>query len=98
MITAKQIQASYNNLYACLRNYIWSIQAVSAIADLEVESYRAFPDKDKLERAYKSVSSHCKNIEDDDKLTEQLDNFKDILNNCTDVYTKLDTRVEGSAR
>lgn len=96
MITAKKIQNEYVGLYACLRNYIWPIQAVSDIADLELECYRAFPNTEKVKSLLESVKCHCKDIEEDEELAESINSFTDILNNCTDIYSKLDKRVEGS--
>lgn len=94
MITSKQIQNHYNKLYSCLRNYIWPIQAVSDIADLEVEVYRSFPDKDKLDSVFSKIKNHCRDIEDDEDLKQELEGFGDILNKATNIYSKLDKRVE----
>ena len=44
MISAKQIQNAYVDLYEKLREYIWPAHVVSKIADLEISVYRAFPD------------------------------------------------------
>lgn len=94
MITAEKLQASYNALYASMRNYIWDMSTVVALADLEVETYQRFPDTacvdQKLDILKKSVLS-TDAYKEDEGLKETFAEFKNILDEDGTIYASLQT-------
>lgn len=89
MIAAAILQSAYNDLYTQLRNYIWDYETVVKIADLEVASYKAFPDIDNIRRAYERLRSDAQTSDvwtDDDKLQKAFDAFEDRLDGADQIF------------
>lgn len=97
MITAKQLQGSYNKLYEQLRNYIWPYEAVKMIANLEVAIYSTFPIIQDIMTHFNRLSNFCHTyIKDDEDLNKSLANLSDIISESSSgIYCKLDSRVQG---
>ena len=96
MISAKQLQNSYNRLYKCLREYIWPSNVVSNIADLEIEVYKTFPDLKEIRNRCNRLKASCfRYVDDDEDMKAEFENFREILESSTELYSKLDTRLEG---
>lgn len=95
MITSRMLQNEYVDLYKAIRCYIWPIQVVEAIANLEIATYKSFPDVDEvksdLNRVIYFVNLY---VNDDEDLKKACDSFKERLNDSS-LYAKLDTRTEG---
>lgn len=97
MISAKELQKAYNTLYKCIREYIWDFETVSVLVDLEVETYKTFPD-------IQLVSKHLKQLEqivrytdvykDDDELKSAFDAFNELVDTDDEVYSALKTFKE----
>ena len=96
MISAKQLQITYNRLYKCLREYVWPANIVSYIADLEIETYKAFPDLKELRNRYNKLKLECfKYIDDDEDLKAAFEDYREVLDSSSILYSKLDTRLKG---
>lgn len=95
MISSKQLQNSYNKLYKCLREYIWPSNVVSGIADLEIEVYRSFPDLKEVRNRYNRLKTSCFRYVDDEDMKVAFENFREILDSSDELYSKLNTRLEG---
>ena len=87
------LRNAYDNLYKQLRRFIWSFDDVEKIADLEVISYTAFPDIDKLRKTFQSLRSSFREIEDDD-FQEEVKSFQDFINKADKFYLKVDVPNE----
>lgn len=98
MIPAKEIQNKYVRLYTNLRNYIWPIDVITYIADLELAVYKTFPDMYAIRRSFFNIKQECIHLfKDDEDLQKSIEEFEDLLNNTEeDFYAKLDTRIEVS--
>lgn len=95
MVTSKQIQNLYTKLYPCLREYIWPMDNVVDIAELEIAVFDRFPDLDNIKNRFRKIEYMCKPlINDDEDLKLKLDKFNNFLDNSNTIYAKLDTRVE----
>ena len=95
MINAKQLQNSYNRLYKCLREYIWPSYIISYIADLEIETYKAFPDLECVRDSYNKLKFNCfKYIDDDEYMKEAFEDFREVLDSSSTLYSKLNSREE----
>lgn len=93
MITSVQLQNAYIQMYRCMREYIWPYEAVSALADLEVSIFCAFPNmyevRNNLAKLYTEI--HDVLIEDD-KFNDKFEllrqacaqdvNFDELYNSC----------------
>ena len=48
-------QNAYVDLYRLMRNYIWDLDVVEMLADVEVATYDAFIDLEKLNKMYQKL-------------------------------------------
>lgn len=48
MIESNHLQNEYIKLYSILRDYTWPMYIVELIASIEVETFKAFPDSNRL--------------------------------------------------
>lgn len=93
MISGKQFQNSYNNLYQVLRNYIWPLRIVESIAELEIAVYKVFPNIEDIQNAFNHLKFICLQHIDDEELSESFDDFAEILNKDEELYAKINTRT-----
>lgn len=95
MINANELQSAYVELYKCLRGYIWDVEVVELIANVEVECYKSFPDLRKLSSYLKLLKNEVryKLPEPNEALNSAFDEFDNILdsNSNTDLYASLKT-------
>lgn len=89
MITATSIQSKYIDLYTCLREYIWSTDAVEAIANLEVECYETFPDINSIKSCLNKLRNIIRYEVLDEDIDNSMDNFTEFLNSDDTVYANL---------
>ncbi len=84
-VTSKDIQAKYIKLYKFLMQYLWEYPTVEALANLELECYKTFPDKDAMlkylrELEYKINSTYNELTEDDlPEFEETFEGFKKLI-------------------
>lgn len=82
MMSSVDLQAGYVSLYADMRNYIWDLDVVEMLADVEVDVYDAFVDAEKLKRDYAklySVVSSEAAANKDESMQESADVFKQLI-------------------
>lgn len=90
MIGSSILQTTYNNLYTQLRKYIWSFEAVNAIADLEIACYQSFADLLSVRRHLDRVAQYARDvIKDDEDVKKAFDAFEDLLKDEESMYVKL---------
>ena len=81
MITSAKIQRLYNKMYTALRPYIWDIQIVESIADLEIATYQLFPNKEAIEKSFKKLKSlvvSSSAYKEDTDLIKSFDKFEEL--------------------
>lgn len=90
-ITTKRLRVLYNRLYESLRNYIWSFDTATKIADLETTIYTTFPDLDNMKSIFNSLKRDVDDakISDDPDLVKNMKALEDAINNLDEVYAKL---------
>ena len=88
MVNSNNIYNSYINLYKNLRNYIWSINTVKKIAELEVECCTRIQN---IEQVKKCLDSLCKDIKviDDEDLLSSMNNLYDVINESNKVFYEI---------
>lgn len=90
MLNCATLQKAYNDLYKQIRNYMWSFQAVEAIADLEIACYKACPDLDEVRRCLNRLLQYMRDVMNDDPdLEKAVNKFQDTLSDETETYMKL---------
>lgn len=83
------MQQGYLDLYANLRNYIWDIDIVDSIADLEERVYRAFPSVDSVQSSFDKIVKGCKSIKDDKELMSSIKGMQHAIDESDSIYVKL---------
>lgn len=94
MTCSEDIQVLYADLFQKMRNYIWDLDVVELLADVEVDTFDAFIDFEKLNKDYNKLYSIISTIaknEGDVDMQEAADAFKkgveDALNDeCPAVF------------
>lgn len=92
MVNSNKLQINYIELYKSMRKYIWDLDAVEALAEVEVETYKSFPNIDTLRSLLDKLRMHMKStMSDDDELKGTFDDFYDALNDnsSNDLYSNL---------
>lgn len=90
MLNYADIQIAYNKLYTEIRRYIWSFEAVCALADLEIACYKTCPDLDEVKNAFYTFKLYAQQLfSEDEELESVFDNFEDIMNSDDTTYAKL---------
>ena len=96
MITSKQIQNSYNDLYECIHEYIWPFEFVNDLANLEISVYNTFPNVKEVRSNFDKVASSCQkyqNVKDDKDLNKSLSSMKDLIYSDDTIYAKLNNQI-----
>ena len=98
MITATNLQSAYNALYKEVRRYIWDFETVSALADLEVETYQVFPDMEQLSKKFATFKRYVDAtdvLRDDEDVKKAFDEFEELINSeDIELYANLKTFQE----
>ena len=92
MIDTKELQRAYINMYSAMRNYIWDYNAVKSLANLEVETFSAFPDIQKVRTYLNILKLYARQTTDNDPdVLDTFDEFNDILEKCetSNIYSSL---------
>lgn len=89
-ISNLDLQQLYIDLYKELRRYIWSIDVVSAIADLEVATFKACPTLDDIRSSLDALKFLLRGtLAEDDDLKAAFDAFQSSIQDIDTVYTIL---------
>lgn len=90
MISCSELQTAYNDFYACMREYVWDMDVVEILAELEVECYDAFPDREKLlQTAEKLERELFRDFKEDEELKTSFDALKKIIEDDASIYVPL---------
>lgn len=90
MLSAADLQRAYIDLYTILRNYMWDLRTVEAIADLEVATYQQFPDIDVLRAKLHALKSQVYSTAQEDKdMKDAIDDFQKLLDDAEDIYSPI---------
>lgn len=86
-----ELQNHYIDLYKAMRQYIWGLDTVEQLAELEIEVYKSFPNKDaltsKFNALYINIKEQCR---EDEELDEAANTFKEALEECDEFYAQID--------
>lgn len=85
MTCSVDFQNAYVDLYGYMRNYIWDLDVVEMLADVEVDTYDAFIDLEKLSRDFQKLYEEVKDVakeNDDEDLIKSADAFKKMIDDA----------------
>ena len=98
MINIHDIQLAYNELYRCIREYIWDIKTVEKLAELEIAVYQTCPDIYEIRKQFSLLRIETREIEDEDEdLHAAYEDMSELILSSDETYVKLykvDTEVE----
>ena len=90
MISSAELQNAYNNFYKEMRKYIWDLDVVEILADLEVTVYDAFVDREKLASVLSNIEREIRDyFEDDEDLENAFTELRELSENEDDQYVPL---------
>lgn len=90
MIRGTEIHNAYIHLYKYLRKYVWDIDAVCAIAEVEIASHRALPSLSEVAKSLQSLKVFLIDLfQEDEELLKAFTEFKALLLDGREVYSKL---------
>lgn len=86
------IQHYYNKLYKELMKYIWNIDCVELIAEVQLECYKAIIDTDILQKKLEKLKSFIKSeFKDDEELKKRFETLYDAAKENEYIPYKLVT-------
>lgn len=92
LISLKDIQRVYEKMYTELSRYIWSFEAISKLADLEIAAYNRFPDLDSVRKTFSEFKKFIQpTLAEDEELKKTVEDFEEVINSANDVYAKIIT-------
>lgn len=90
-ISSTRVQGAYNKLYSHLREYLWEYDDAMLIAELEVESYKAFPELDKIRILLDKLEKISRRADiDDQPLYDVFAYFNKLIEDVDTVHLKLE--------
>ena len=90
MLNCADIQVGYNRLYKQVRRYIWSFQAVEALADLEIACYETCLDLDRVRQAFTRFRQYAlETMYEDEELSKEFERFENLINSDDVPYANL---------
>ena len=91
MIESSEFYNAYEKFYKSFRNYVWDFDTVTKLAELEIELFCAFPDKEACANKLELLISDIKrcNVDDED-LKKSYEALLDLLNSDDTVYTYIE--------
>lgn len=88
-----KLKIAYTSMYSVLSDYIWDFDIVAALVEVEVETYRLFPDLELLRnniRTLRMLVRQVVNRKDDNRILSAIDTFSKAVNDVEEVYVKID--------
>ena len=88
-----QLKIAYTRMYSVLSDYIWDFDIVAALVEVEVETYRLFPDLELLRNNIRTLRMLVRQVvdrKDDNRILSAIDTFSKAVNDVEEVYVKID--------
>lgn len=89
MLTSTSLQQAYIEIYKAIREYIWEFRTVETLANLEIETFVAFPNLIKVKQLYSELKLLTNEVAAEDKeLEKSMKKFGDLLEDVNSLYLK----------
>ena len=90
MIASEDIRQAYQDLYVCMRNYIWAFSIVESLADLEVAAFQAVPNLEDVKYKLRVLRMQVNGVDKkDEDFCKAFDAFEELLNSGEQVCSRL---------
>lgn len=86
MQTSSDIHVAYNNLYEAMMQIIWPWQVVTALARLELATYKAFPNYSEIIKQADKLIQCIKTS--DRSQSNQLNDIIDLITSLKDIASE----------
>lgn len=87
MISARILQNSYQNMYEEVRRYVWDIDTVEVLAELEISIFSAFPNMAKVKKfAHKFESLAHEAMKKDKELSKAVTKLIELVDSESITY------------
>lgn len=95
-MTGQDLQTAYNDLYRQLAKYVWPVETVKLLADLEVAVFQVFPDVSSVRALFTKLrnATYYIDVADSDEYHAQFDTFSDKLSTLCNIYLSLNSVSE----
>lgn len=97
MVNSKQLQNLYNDMYKIIRERLWPISVIEALANVEISIYEAIPDLSTVRKWITSLEREVIQYSDKSEyLDDLLISIRDIIEYIDDglSFLKLDVVTE----
>ena len=84
-----QLKTAYNRMYAVLSDYIWDYDIVESLVDVELETYKIFPDIESLRNKLRSLRMLVRQTADESRILDAISTFSDAVDDVEGVYAKI---------
>ena len=84
-----QLKTAYNRMYDVLSDYIWDYDIVEALVDVELETYKIFPDIESLRNKLRSLRMLVRQTADESRILDAISTFSDAVDDVEGVYAKI---------
>lgn len=90
MIASVGIQNKYLDLYKIMRNYLWDVDTLENLSDVEVEIFTRFVDKSKLQHAIRRLKRDIQpTFSDDEELKDAFTDLEELIDSIDTQYAEL---------
>lgn len=92
LINSASFRSAYEKFYKEMRNYLWDLNTLNILADIEVATYQSFIDVAELEVKLRKLQQIIRPImEDDEYLEDAFNAFNELAEDAKDakLYCKL---------
>lgn len=80
MIASQDFRNKYEKFYAEMRQYLWSLETLEDLAEVEVDIYSAFIDRDKLSQDFNRLSRAFNEVlTEDEYFRKAYDDLKELI-------------------
>lgn len=86
LLSSQDFRNSYEKFYNRIRNYLWPIDVLKMLADVEVDIYSAFIDYSELRKHLDRLASYIRDqLKEDDYLRKSYEELVDLLDDTDEV-------------
>lgn len=95
VITSKDLQVKYEQLYHFLMQYLWEFKTIQEIANLEIAIFKSFPDKDEMMRCLRHLKQDIfytyneLSENDEAEFKETVEDLEQAIENYNDAGVEL---------
>ena len=91
MISSNEIQSAYIDLYVQFRKYIWPFRVVNLVVDLEIETFKLFPDLASLYKIFQELNREISSTSKDDQdFQSAIDAYEKLISRDCQLYAAID--------